>query len=78
MSGSWISVAEAARIVDKSPETVRRAVRRGAVGYKRAGVRGWLSVKAADVQALMVVKSRTDCADAAGDAAGSEGLAKTG
>ena len=77
MSGTWISVAEAAEIVGRSPETVRCAIRSGAVGYKRREPRGWYLVDAADVKALMVVKSRKG-ADAAGSAAGSEGLAKTG
>jgi len=70
MGVSWISVAEAARIMGRSSETVRRIVHSGAVGAKRVGDRGWWLVAAEDVQALMVVKSRKD-GDAAGVAAGS-------
>ena len=71
MSGPWVPVAEAAEFAGKSPEWVRWAIRRGAVGFKRAGARGWYLVDAADVQALMVVKSRKD-GDAAGAVAGGD------
>lgn len=72
MSETWISTAEASEIWGLSRESVRRAVRLGEVGYKRKAPRGRLSVKAADVEALMVVKSRSDGADAAGVVAGTE------
>ena len=72
MSETWISTAKAAEIWDLSPESVRRAVRGGAVGWKRVGARGRLSVKAADVEALVVTKSRTDSGDAADGAAGND------
>lgn len=75
MSETWIPVARAAEITGRSPEWVRCAIYSGAVGYKRREPRGWYLVDAADVEALMVVKSRTR-ADAAGDAAGPENLAK--
>ncbi len=78
MSQTWISLAEAAGITGRSPETMRRIARSGAVGTKRVGARGWYLVDAADVQALMVVKSRSDGADAAGRAAGPEDLARAG
>jgi hypothetical protein len=70
MSETWISVAEAAEITGRSHETVRRIARSGAVGTKRVGARGWLSVRADDVEAL-IVKSYKG-ADAAGVAAGTE------
>lgn len=72
MSETWISTAAAAEIWELSPESVRRAVRLGEVGYRRKGSRGRLSVNAADVEALVVMKSRTDSGDAADGAAGSE------
>ena len=72
MSETWISTARAAEIWNLSPESVRRAARLGEVGYRRKGSRGRLSVKAADVEALMVVKSRSDGADAADAVAGSD------
>ena len=68
MSDAWISVAEAARITGRSPETVRRTIHGGAVEAKRVGDRGWWLVAAADVESLMT-KSRKS-ADAAGNAAG--------
>jgi len=77
MTEAWISVAKAAEIWELSPESVRRAARGGAVGSKRVGARGWLSVKAADVEALIVTKSRADRADAADRVAGTEDLKKT-
>ena len=77
MSDAWISVAEAARITGRSSETVRRTIHGGAVEAKRVGARGWWLVAAADVEALMVVKSRSDGADAAGGVAGTEDLAKS-
>ncbi len=78
MSGSWISTAEAAEVWGLSRESARRAAHLGEGGWKRKGPRGRLWLKAADVHALMVVKSRADRGDAAGAAAGAEGLAKTG
>jgi excisionase family DNA binding protein len=69
MADSWISVAEAARITGRSSETVRRTIHSGAVEAKRVGSRGWWSVAAADVEAL-VTKSRKN-GDAADDVAGS-------
>lgn len=72
MSETWISTAEASEIWGLSPGSVRRAVRLGEVGYRRKGTRGRLSVKADDVHELMVVKSRSDDADAAGVAAGTD------
>lgn len=72
MSETWISVAEAAEIWGLSAESVRRAAHLGEVGYRRKAPRGRFSVKAADVEALMVVKSRADRGDAAEDVAGSE------
>jgi excisionase family DNA binding protein len=68
MSDSRLSVAEAARIVGRSPDTVRRAIQSGALEAERVGVRGWYLVDAADVEAL-VTKSRAG-GDAAGGAAG--------
>lgn len=77
MADTWISVAQAARITGRSSETMRRIAHSGAVGTKRVGARGWLSVKAADVEALMVVKSRSGGADATEGVAGTEdGMAK--
>ena len=76
MSVTWISVAEAAGITGRSPETMRRIARSGAVGTRRIGARGWLLVDAADVKALVITKSRKS-ADAAGAAAGTENLKKT-
>jgi DeoR/GlpR family transcriptional regulator of sugar metabolism len=70
MSHSRVSVAEVARITGRSPETVRRAIRSGALAWERVGDRGWYSVSAADVEAL-IQKSRS-----AEDAAGAEGLAE--
>ncbi len=67
---AWISTAEAAEILGKSRATALRAVHSGAVDWKRTGSRGWLSVRAADVEAL-IQKSRKG-ADAAGVAAGPE------
>lgn len=72
MGVSWIRVAAAAEISGMSREWVRCAINSGAVGYKRREPRGWYLVDAADVQALMVVKSRTDSGDAAGVVAGTE------
>jgi hypothetical protein len=76
LSGPWVPVAEVAEFAGKSPAWVRWICRSGAVGWKRAGARGWYLVDAADVEALMVVKSRSGGADAAEDAAGTEDLAK--
>ena len=76
MAETWISVAEAARITGRSSETWRRHIHSGAVEAKRVGARGWWSVAAADVEAL-VTKSRKS-ADAAGVAAGTEDLRKAG
>ncbi len=76
MSVTWISVAEAAGITGRSPETMRRIAHSGAVGTRRIGARGWLLVDAADVMALVITKSRKS-ADAAGVAAGPEDLAKS-
>jgi hypothetical protein len=70
-----MSVAEAAEIWGKSPETVRNAIRSGAVGSKRTKPRGWYMVNAADVKALVVVKTRRT-ADAADGAAASGSLAR--
>jgi excisionase family DNA binding protein len=76
MSDSRLSVAEAAKIVGRSPDTVRRAIQSGALEAERVGSRGWYLVDAADVQAL-VTKSRKG-GDAAGDVAGGNpDLAKT-
>jgi excisionase family DNA binding protein len=72
MSETWIPVAEAAEILGRSSETVRRTIHSGAVEAKRVGDRGWWLVAAADVEAL-VTKSRKG-ADAAGGAAGTEDL----
>jgi hypothetical protein len=69
MSDSRVSVAKAAKIAGRSPETVRRAIRSGELEARRFGPRGWYSVSTADVQAL-IFKSCPDGADAAGDAAG--------
>jgi len=77
MSDTWISTAEAAGIWGLSPESARRAAHLGEVGWKRKAPRGRFWLKAADVEALVVTKSRTDGADAAGVAAGSnEDLSK--
>ena len=72
MNDSRLSVAEAARIVGRSPDTVRRAIQSGALEAERIGARGWYLVDAADVQALMVKKSRKEHGDAAEDVAGTE------
>lgn len=71
MSETWISTAEAAEVWGLSPESARRAAHLGEVGWKRKGPRGRLWLSAADVDALMVVKSRKG-ADAAEGAAGSD------
>ena len=65
VSEAWIPIAEAAGITGKSPETMRRIARSGAVGSKRVGARGWLLVDAADVAALIV--SSPKAADVPGD-----------
>ena len=54
VSDARVSVAEAAKIVGKSPETVRRAIRAGALEAERVGARGWWLVDPADVAALIV------------------------
>jgi hypothetical protein len=74
MSETWISTATAAEIWGLSPESARRAAHLGEVGWKRKGTRGRLWLKAADVEALVITKSRTDGADAAEAAAGPEDL----
>jgi hypothetical protein len=74
MSDTWISTATAAEIWGLSRESARRAAHLGEVGWKRKGTRGRLWLKAADVEALVITKSRTDGADAAGGAAGTEEL----
>ncbi len=66
VSDARVSVAEAAKIVGKSPETVRRAIRAGALEAERVGARGWWLVDPADVAALIV--SSPKAADVPGDA----------
>lgn len=73
-----MSTSEAGDVWGLSAESARRAAHLGEVGYKRKGSRGRLWLWRPDVEALMVVKSRADRADAAGGVAGTEGLAKTG
>lgn len=70
MNDSRLSVAEAARIVGRSPDTVRRAIQSGALEAERVGARGWYVVRAADVKALIVKSCKGR--DAAGGAAGAE------
>ncbi len=63
-----VSVAEAAKIVGKSPETIRRAIASGALAAERVGARGWWLVDPADVAALIVTSpKRADVAGAAED-----------
>jgi hypothetical protein len=78
MSETWISTATAAEIWGSSQETARRAAHIGEVGWKRRGTRGRLWLKAADVEALVITKSRSDGADVAEGAAGSRDLAEAG
>lgn len=66
-----MSVAVAAKRAGKSPETVRRAIRSGALEARRFGARGWYSVSAADLESF-IWKSHADRADAAEGAAGTE------
>ena len=75
MSDSWVSVAEAAEILGRSPETVRRIVRSGAVDYDWVGARGWYVVRAADVEAL-ITKSRKSGGAGAGSAGTEDRIAK--
>lgn len=71
MSETWVSVAKAAEIAGRSPETVRCAIRSGALEARRFGARGWYSVSAADLEAF-ITKSGPDDPDAAEGAAGTE------
>lgn len=47
-----ITVEEAAQLVGKHPETIRRAVRKGALPDGRANPRGHLRIRRGDLQAL--------------------------
>jgi len=78
MSVMWITTATAAEILEQSQESARRAAHSGAVGYKRVGSRGRLLLNAADVEALVITKSRTDSGDTAEGVAGAADLARAG
>ena len=65
MDGSRLSVAEAARVVGRSPETVRRAVRLCELRATRFGQRGWYEIDEADLRAF-VVRSGGDAGGVAG------------
>ena len=75
MGDARVSVAEAARIVGRSPETVRRAIQSGALEAERVGDRGWYSVSTADVRAL-IVKSHKDADGAGGVPGGNQDLTR--
>ena len=47
-----ITVEEAAQLVGKHPETIRRAVRKGTLPNGRANPRGHLRIRRGDLQAL--------------------------
>jgi excisionase family DNA binding protein len=47
-----ISVEEAAQLLGKHPETIRRAVRKGALPDSRTNPRGHLRIRRGDLQAL--------------------------
>jgi excisionase family DNA binding protein len=61
---SGLSVSEAARVVRKSPETVRRAVRSGALRASRFGERGWYEIDEADLRAFVVKSGKGGASEA--------------
>ncbi len=54
-----ITVEEAAALTGKHPETIRRAVRKGALPDGRAKPRGRLRIRRGDLEALAAPNSRT-------------------
>ena len=51
-SGDLLTVEQAAKLLGKHPETIRRAVRKGTLPDGRANPRGHLRIRRGDLQAL--------------------------